>query len=770
MNATRYKIATLTTLLVFLMLAAAYLAENVFSGNAPQISNEHGAISSLSLFLLINVNIVAIMCLGYLLFRNIVKLFLERRRNILGSKLRTRLVAAFVGLSFFPTLLLFFIAKGLLGSVMQGWFSPQVQSAVDNALNVGYLYYDIAESRFKEQMPAIRDNIYDYANSVNVFGQTNSPKANKLVEQYLEQKRKEHGYSELSIYKVNGESFVRAVDSEILVGQQEVPGPNVAKLSEAIIRGVLVRPENLIDEEIIRAYIPLKKEAKSLIGINLGTTGAVDDYILVATMRVHPKLTEALARLIDSYDDYRETGTFRRPLASSYVLMLIGGTLLIIFLAIWVGFKLAATISEPIRALATGTSEVARGNLSYQLPNMGDDELGTLVHSFNQMTSDLQKTTDELVARRRYMETVLGSIGIGVVSIDLKHRVTTCNSTAARMLRLVAAQAAIGKSAEELLPKDLAARFSENLNEVAESNETVRVNMAVPQKNEMRHIEVTITGLVDDNQNRIGTVILLDDVTELTKAQRMAAWRDVARRIAHEIKNPLTPIQLSAQRIQKRFTLETNGTKGKRVSSTEEEYGILSECTKTIVEQVQVLRNLVNEFSRFARLPKTNISQMHVNELLSGLFQMYQQAHTDIEFKLDIDDQVPVLELDKEQMNRAIVNLLDNAVTAVHLKYGSNRDGGGRIKISSKCDADLGMVTILVSDTGTGISDEEKRQIFEPYFSTKKGGTGLGLAIVSSIVADHNGHVRVHDNDPCGSVFRIELPVNRKVARDNIAK
>lgn len=775
MTGLKRSIISIAVLLVLLLGTAGYLAESFLSGSLLTISDENQMFNSLSLFLLINLNIIVILFLVFLVIKNIVKLVLERRNNIIGSALRTRLVLAFVGLSFFPTLVLFLIARGIIGSVMGGWFSPQIEQSFERLQNVARVYYDTSERNFRYQLLSLEEQVSD---SLFLFGYNgamqdfNEIEEKEAFERYLEGKRSELGFAEILIMTPQNNIIARAVDNK-LGHEITIPNPNKAKLQEVVQTGLITRSEQSFSEEFIRGYSKIQLEIiantanSRIINKKQQSIKPEEIVILIATYLVPPELSIELSQLMDSFDDYFEVRSYRRPITSSYLLLLVGGTFLIIFVAIWVGFKLAANISEPIKLLAEGTQQLARGNLSYIIPHVGDDELGTLVESFNLMTTDLKKITDELVSRRLYMETVLESVDIGVISLDAEQKVTTMNKAAARIIFLSKPDNVIGKSAKEIVAKDIYKRFRELHSEMEHTGEEVRGTITVTFRSDIRHVEIVLTPLFDSQGERLGTVVLMDDLSELVKAQRMAAWRDVARRIAHEIKNPLTPIQLSAERIQRRFAKRIASSSINDESFLIEDYMVLKDCTNIIVSQVQTLRNLVNEFSRFARMPKANLAPVAINELIIPLERMYQEAHPTIIFDLDLDHNIPVMDLDKDQINRVLINLLDNAVTAVKEYFGSDlrpKDSEiPTITVKSSNDSELGIVTFAIHDNGIGIKESERIQVFEPYFSNKKGGTGLGLAIVASIVSDHSGFVRVRDNNPHGAIFIIELPARRVI-------
>ena len=392
----------------------------------------------------------------------------------------------------------------------------------------------------------------------------------------------------------------------------------------------------------------------------------------------------------------------------------------------------------PIQQLAEGTHEVAHGNLDYRIESGGDDEIGTLVASFNQMTEDLKHTHSELEQRRQYMETLLANITAGVISVDRSGKVTIINKAAEQILEL-RAQDVLYRRYEEALGAPELQPLIEVIEQVKDGL-AVECGVRIGGAERVRMLMTVAADLRDDAGRTLGVMVFMEDLTEIQGVQRVEAWREVARRIAHEIKNPLTPIQLSAQRLRKRYENVLDG-----------DGAVLDKCTSTIIRQVEELKTLVNEFSNFARLPTAKLDHDDLNEVVREALFLFKEGHREVEFDFTGQEPLPPVELDREQIKRALFNLLDNAVASLK--------GSGRIEIATRFDEAFGMVRLEVADEGEGIAREDRGRIFEPYYSTKEDGTGLGLSIVGTIVADHRGYTRVRQNQPRGTRFIIELPV-----------
>jgi nitrogen fixation/metabolism regulation signal transduction histidine kinase len=443
-------------------------------------------------------------------------------------------------------------------------------------------------------------------------------------------------------------------------------------------------------------------------------------------------------------------------------------TLILLFVSSWVAIYLARGIATPIKALAEASNEIARGNLTHRVTTIADDELALLADSFNQMTTQLEENRSRIEAgaaelrdtnlalreRRNYIETVLQSLSTGVISLEENDCVTTLNPAAARMLALVdkvednpKLSSLIGS--EDWLVVDRLLRRARRTGHATE--QTQLGSGALP-------VSMTATALPDSRGPRRGVVLVIEDLSELLAAQRAAAWSEVARRMAHEIKNPLTPIQLSAERIAKSYgrAIANGGSNGTN-SITDERLddkrvaAVISECTETITREVADLKAMVDEFSRFARLPAIRLEQANLNDVITHAAGLYQERLDGVSLALDLDPELPSSMLDVEQIKRVFVNLIDNALEAV-----SRVPGETQITIVTRHDAEK--MRAEVADTGQGIEPADFRRLFEPYFSRRDSGTGLGLAIVQRIIMDHGGHIRAERNQPRGARFVIDLP------------
>jgi two-component system nitrogen regulation sensor histidine kinase NtrY len=681
----------------------------------------------------INLNILLVLLFLFLIFRNLFKLLLEKRRGVPGAQLRSKLVGAFIALSLVPTMLLFFVSAGFITNSIDNWFNNQVEKALDESLEVAQTYYQNSEANALYYADQLSRQIKEG----KLLNEGNLGKLKELIRA----KQEEYNLGIVEVFSATHEELVRVANPKIPI--IDITGATSDPVREGLqgVRFSRVTPVGQAD--LIRGIVPVHSNwnPEDVVGV------------VVVNYYVPYSLVNKMKEIAASVDQYKLTKSIKNQIQQSYVIVLLLIALIIIFLATWFGFQLARGISVPIQELATATTRVASGDLDIFLESRSSDEIGTLVKAFNKMTADLRQgrievnavnqelrmSNLELEHRRNYMEIVLANVTAGVISIDREGHLTTVNKSAEKLLRLDAEQVA-GKDFREVIPHRYLPKIMELLKELFYSSKgTVHQQMTLSIGEDKYTLLVNLTTLRDEQNNFMGTVVVFDDLTELYKAQRMAAWREVARRIAHEIKNPLTPIQLSAQRLRRRY-----------LDRFDSDDRVFDDCTRMISNQVDELKNLVNEFSSFARMPANRPTENNLNELLDECLTLYQEAHKEILFSKTLDPQLPNSLFDREQIKRAIINLLENSVAAI--------TDSGRITLETVYNPELRIITMTVADNGCGIPSEDKARLFEPYFSTKKSGTGLGLAIVSSIIADHNGYIRVRDNQPRGSLFIVELP------------
>lgn len=707
-----------------LFLVLTYVLFKLFG-----ISRSLPFVHSIFFFGLVNFNIILFLLLTFLIFRNVVKVFSERQGGVIGSSLKGKLIAAFVGFSFVPTALMFIVSVFYINNSFDKWFSDKMEGVLKNSFDVTTAYYTNA-----------KEKNYHFANKISERLITlNSSRSlpDELV--YLQK-----------YFNVDVVEYYPGLFGERVIAQaQDRAIPHVPAIPlEFRKKGVSQNTysshiHSFAEGDLVRVIVPINRVGRSAAVV-------VSSYIPLS-------LIEKRDQIATAYEDFRDSNPLAYPLKTIYLIILVLMTLVILLGATWFGFYLAKQLTIPLTMLGEAARRIAKRE--YRKVNLvsGSPEINQLVSDFNTMTGQLESSEREVrevnenlkdtLARldehSKYIEVVLTNVSTGVVSIDPMGFVTMINHQAAQLFG-IKSNHFIGKQARDVLPLETYTILSELLermqqHEAASIQKEVRLTFngrAVP-------LQLSITVLFGEDGQEVGKVITFNDLSMLVAAQRAAAWNEVARRIAHEIKNPLTPIRLSAQRLQKKF--------GERVQDP-----AFQQCTSMIIDQVDGLKELVNEFSHFARLPKSNPMMANLNQTIEEALILFVEGHRDIEFQFSADPDLPEFLFDSQQMKRVIANLVDNSIGAVKEK---SDDAVGRIEISTSFDQSLRIARLEIIDNGLGIPQSLRDRIFEPYMTTKTGGTGLGLAIVKRTVEDHNGFIRAFAHQPQGTKMIIELPV-----------
>ena len=693
--------------------------------------------STILIFTLININVLVVLLVLFLVLRNLAELLFERRQKILGSKLKTKLVVSFLSLSLIPTILLFFVALQFVSTSMDYWFNSNIEKSLQESLK-------LAQSLFRdsrEQVDLMGDAIRLKLAETDVASY-DTETISLTLDHFL------------TFNTINGpDSLTLITDDKNL--EIIVLGPRLRSMvlpkipAEVLLKTRETQESHTIIQETTKGDL-IRNICLVQVGRHQSGKG-----ILITSLLIKKEQLARMTFISQGIEGYRQLKHLKGPFKFWLLIILLIVTLLIIFAAIWFGFYISRGITDPVDKLAAATRRVAQGDLKFVMEKESNDELGELVDAFNRMTFNLhssntklaetyealEESSQESEQRRRYTEIILQNVSAGVISMDDHGHITTINRFAENLLE-IDAHHFIGRNFREALPPEHALIIEGFINKLQKTEKSsIQQHLRIHVLQKTYSLLVNFTRLEDDDHNSLGYVLVFDNLTKIEKMQRMAAWREVARRIAHEIKNPLTPIQLSAQRLRRRYPY-----------ILEEGDAVFDQCTGTIIDQVDELKRLVSEFSQFARMPKVQKSLNNLKDLANVTLFLYQEAHKDITFSCVETEPVPDFYFDGEQIKRCLINLIDNAVAVL--------PDGGTIDIIISPDEELENVFLKVYDSGPGISKENKIKLFEPYFSTKKTGTGLGLAIVSTIVSDHSGYIRVQDNSPHGTVFIIELPLN----------
>jgi two-component system nitrogen regulation sensor histidine kinase NtrY len=659
----------------------------------------------------------------FVLGRNLAKLYLERKRKVLGARFKTKLLLFFIALSLIPTLLLFFFASDLISRNIETWFKTPIDRILDDTKSLADGFYINSEEvtlHYARQLSRAiqKQNLIDLNHRFPLM-------------EFVRNKLTEYKLDEIGIFFNDEELFTYL-------------NPDLPFQDYSDVRKNRVRIAHL--GETFRSVDPMGNGEMIRRGISF-TTPEEGKVLVLAGKFLPQNYAEKINNISAYVQRYSQLKIQKNPVKAFYFITLIFITLLIIFAASWIGFHLAKGITVPIEKLAHATKEVSKGNLNVRVEDPASDELGILIDSFNQMISDLKDSqhnvaqkTSELEARKQYIETVLNNITTGVITLDSEGVITTINPSARAMLDLEEKDL-IGKSYEEVLSGDQYREILDNIMRGLQKKQKLfdkEINVNIDSQSVT--VALTLSPLHQTNNEFSGMIVVLDNLTQLIKAQKIAAWKEIAQRVAHEIKNPLTPIQLSAERIMK--NLRTN----KKKSSE-----IIEEGANTIVQEARTIKSLVDEFSSFARMPSIRLQSADLHDIIKQTISLFTGIFSEIEFETIFSTEIPSpLLIDPDQMRRVFINLIDNAIDAMKKS--------GKIRIRTSFDKTQQKVRIEIADFGPGILQEERDKLFHPHYSTKKRGTGLGLAIVNQVISEHNGSIEVEDNKPHGAMFIIQIP------------
>ncbi|MCO6509742.1 MAG: HAMP domain-containing protein [Aridibacter famidurans] len=691
------------------------------SSNLWKTLTVNSATDTVLLYALSSLNFVAFVIFAFILVRSLLKLRQERKALQLGSKIKTRLLVYFFAVSLLPLIAMAVFSYLFMNRALERWFSQMPENVVRAGKNVQDEAIEAQKQRLAETAKML---------AAGIGGEPPDQGA-------LESIRSAGELALLEVVDVSGRPIIsaRSADAE----------------SEKLISELRAVREGRFDAE----------ELSDGIGYDAAVARLASGNFLVVVPAYGPAndLGTTFQSALEEFDRLKSQQVSVRQIGITTLGLL---TFLLIFASSWTAFYIAKGITRPIRSLAEGAKEIAGGNLSHRVNVLAEDELELLVNAFNEMSAELEANSAELRERRRYIETVLQSLSTGVISFDASNRVTTINKAAIEMLKLEEADLRDLELDRLVNPrnKQILARLLARATRTGQASEQTVLKREQTddggETGEGLTVALTATALPGGN----GTVLVIEDLSELIAAQRAFAWQEVARRMAHEIKNPLTPIQLSAERIAKRMDRDLDdaihlsesggeGAAGDRRSTSK----VVRDGTETILREVTSLKMMVDEFSRFARLPDVKTESGNVNELLGQVALLYEDRSADVNFTLELADPLPDAMIDEEQLKRVFVNLIDNSLEA--FEAGQN---GKSVSVSTRHDIARDVIVAEVADTGRGIAPSDFQKLFQPYFSTKGRGTGLGLAIVQRIVSEHGGKIKAVPNQPSGARFIVELP------------
>jgi two-component system nitrogen regulation sensor histidine kinase NtrY len=720
----RKQVIILLAAAVFFLLAIL-VSQTAFDLTLLRPGNNQQIVVFYALSLLISLLFVA---LTFVLARNLLKLFAERRLGVLGSKFRTRMVVGALLLSFVPVMVMYWFAYGLMNRSIDKWFSTPVEEVRADTHAMASLLGEYAAQNARAEASAIA------ASSETQRGFSGHGFSPLLAEFQSHQITLQGGFA-VAVQGGNAEVSFNAPASWPML-KTRLP------LAEAAAG----RPARFTWAQT---------------EYTLGSARVGSDGLILVGIPLPREFSRTVQQVEASQQRYFELAYERRLVRRTYMGLLLLLTMMVLFVTTWLALFLSKLVTRPLAALAEATQEISRGRLDYRIDVSAADEIGDLVRSFNRMAEELETSRRQIEAssrdataanaeldqRRRQMETILESIPTGVLSLDADRRVTHANQALQRMFYpegyADGRPMLRGARLADIFPSEVLQDLEPLLRRADRMGMTTS-QMETPLQRTSLNVAVTVTILRHQDQ-RSGYVIVFEDLSDLLKAQKQAAWREVARRVAHEIKNPLTPIALSAERIQRHLERATVPDK----ASLE----IVRSCAETIAGAVETVRRLVDEFSALARFPASNPQPADINEVIESALAMFNGRMDGIGLHKALAPDLPKVMADAEAIKRAVANLVDNAAEAMQNSLVRE------IQISTSLVASRDAVEITIADTGHGVTRELKEKLFLPYFSTRKRGTGLGLAIVSRVIEEHHGSIRVEENQPVGARFIVELPV-----------
>ena len=660
----------------FFLIAIAFLLIVSFGLEIHYMSHKAVAFSTrLTILLLLNMTFLALLTLMFFVTKSLVKLHFERKHKIPGYKFKTKLVITLVILTLIPSSFLFVLSSGLITNYIDRWFGPQIKMPLDSSIEIAKAVYENEKQK--------------------TLAFAKAPFSEKSVRGYH--------IKFLSRIPADASETIRAAfegkeGTEVISGRKG---------------------------DLIRAVVPEYE------GNNLTRVIVVESLVPV-------DITKNVDKIKEAYENYLALESWKVPIKVNYLLILGFMTFIVVFMALWVGLRIAKGITDPIQRLALATQQVAAGDLNTKVDIDREDEIGLLMGSFNDMVKKLKSGNDSLQSAYLYIKNILDNINSGVIMLDTSGEISVINGAACTILNI---------KPEEIIYqnyRDLMARIdSRELQKLVGGIEgrafkPVKKQVTAVIGDRRVILFVFITSL-KDAEKYIGLLVVFDDLTDIIEAQKALTWQDVARKIAHEIKNPLTPIKLSTERMMKKWDHKDGDFDQ-----------AFRQSTQMIIKEVDSLKKLVDAFSKYGKMPGIKKAPTSLPALIHEVADLYK-GYKEIEIHVSAPDNLPLADLDAEQFKRVMINIFDNAIQAMM--------HNGKIDVTLSFDRASNWVQIEIADNGPGIKPEDREKLFHPYFSTKKEGTGLGLAIAHRIIKEHKGKIKVRDNVPAGTVFIVSIPM-----------
>ncbi len=664
------------------------------------------------LVVVLNINLLLILLLLFLITRILLKSYIEKKRGIWGSGLKKRLTSTLLFISIVPSFTLFILATGFFYVSMDRWFGQKIEDTLENALTLSQYHYEDIFQRYDKIANLMTREIA----RKNLVGNEAALKA------YMKKNENAYFLEYQSIHDLTTKSIVRNNTKE-----------DIEKQLAEKVKGVL-------NNKAVREIIPVSDGEMIIMGRQISDESGTPQAVLFIGDKMKVQGTERIKEIASVSKEFKESRVIKKVLKYSFIVPLFLITILTIFVSLWVGIKMAAQITGPIEMIKEGAAIIAKGKFDINIEDKGKDEIGTLVTAFNGMARELQIAKDEIEEKKRYMEIILDNVATGIISTDKKGYVLFLNRAAKNILGLEK-ESWYGTPLKEVFGEDYRMLTKSFLKDIKlAGSESITRELRLNINKDITYLRASLTALKDETNRVEGFIIAFDDITHIVRAEKLATWREVARKLTHEIKNPLTPIVLSAERIRRKIMSRFQG----------DEKDILDEATSIIIRSVDDIKGIVNELTKLTRISQAKTVE-DLNVIVEETVDLYKNLYQNIVFLVKLEP-MPPLRIDKDGLKRTLINLITNSVKAI--------DGlEGAISVHTKHEKARETVIIEFADTGRGISQEDKEKVFDPYFTKDKDGTGLGLAIVHSIILEHHGKIHVEDNLPKGTKFIIELPV-----------
>jgi len=704
---------TKTILYVFSILAITailvYLETNLpfFRKFMPVLDNKF-------IIAILNINFLLILLLIFLATRIILKNYIERRRGVWGSGLKTKLTVTVFVLSMVSSVTLFVLTSWFFYISIDRWIGQKIEDTVENAQELSRFYYEDLFGRY-EKMGGLLATTLEEEKVLD---------DDRELTKFVRKEGRSNFLGYLAVLNLSGE-----------------PIKSYSTLDRQVSAILAEKSRVLVRKGQVREIVPLK-DGELLMFLSTVTDDAGQPRaLLFLGEKLRVRGAQSMKQISSAYAEFKENSRAEKKILKYDLwIPLFLVAILCIFLSIWVGGKMSTEITTPLELVKEGAAIIAGGRFDINLEERGKDEIGTLVTAFNGMARELKITKDEIEERRRYMEVIVDNVATGIITTDVRGNILLLNRAAKNILN-VQTDDYVGRPLRAIIGDDFRRSIRSFLRLMRQDGaEGLGREMTLSLQNDTLYLRASLTALRDDESGRPqGFIATFDDITHIVRAEKLATWREIAKRLTHEIKNPLTPIRLSAERLRRRVLPKAEG----------KEKDVLDEATSIILTSSEDINTMVTELTKLSQTT-TDRSVEDVNSVVEEALGIYRSLYPNIAFQF-LEAKIPPFSMDRDKMKRALINLITNSIRAIGAEPGA-------IEVTTRYDRNRGMIRIEVADTGPGVDDEDKLRIFDPYFTHDPNGTGLGLAIVNSVILEHGGRINAVDNTPKGTKMVIELP------------